>query len=685
MTKFVFIDNKKYTFEATIFNQIKNCKNMMFKDVNGEIFKNNNTILRLDRTDVDGHEYYLIEDSLLLAETLQDQIGGLLKDKPAADLTFNGGSGAGIYVRNYFDADNSGSTSDIPNINVVPATYWHNFIYSPNPLYPTGKFTLVDKTPIVVLCKFGSNIHELLPNSTYDDADTFSEYMGDDFTKGNNAFYGHDSNSTDQHTFSLQPPGTDCSFGTKGGSSTDTNGTVKSYYWDCNNFLTYSNATITSGSNPYLGKGLHNPAGQSWDPFDGAVNLAHQYVSTNENGSTTSNDSIIGRFETKQFWKGKGVYLDMSLSTLISTLSSVYFRNTGKPYNHLPNMINLAPEVTDPAGLYKGRCHDRIDFMIPWTNNIPDMILWQNALWEQRNTLPCEWMPPASPPIKADNYWQGWNEIPVKPKINEWTYSTDNDYLLNIFFPAWINNYTEINSYVVKWNDFRVNYLKNDDSTSTSPWILAMNQLDSYIQTLKGLPTTAKASSVSIIFSCEMPRNGNPFDYVKYFFTFDTLNIKTSKGRTFIKNASGMMNGAYTYRLDKTQQWLSTTNHSILFRYNQNKCVNLADNSINIWDCAFSSDTVPINEQQWYFNNSQLQSGVNDTYCIDIPGGGMYNGAKLQQWTCLDISSQRWTTNGTDYQFKSNKKDSAGREYCIDLNAGVDDNGTQLQIWQCET
>jgi len=38
MTKYVYIDT--YKFESTIFNQIKNCKNMMFKDVNGEIFKN---------------------------------------------------------------------------------------------------------------------------------------------------------------------------------------------------------------------------------------------------------------------------------------------------------------------------------------------------------------------------------------------------------------------------------------------------------------------------------------------------------------------------------------------------------------------------------------------------------------------------------------------------------------------
>ena len=196
-------------------------------------------------------------------------------------------------------------------------------------------------------------------------------------------------------------------------------------------------------------------------------------------------------------------------------------------------MINLAPSLDD--SIYKQKCHDRIDFMIPWTNNIPDMIVWQNALWEQRASKPCDYN-------GATDFWQGWNEIPVHNSIDYWAYDNSGNYLLNIFFPYWDGSNVPIEQYIVSWSKFNDFYIR----TNNEIWPNLQNQLNNYVQEIKRKNTNAK--TVNIIFSCEMtPDQGS--SWKKYFFTFDKQalpTINTGSGSASYPFNRGPT-GVYTY------------------------------------------------------------------------------------------------------------------------------------------
>ena len=83
-------------------------------------------------------------------------------------------------------------------------------------------------------------------------------------------------------------------------------------------------------------------------------------------------------------------------------------------------------------------------------------------------------------------------------------------------------------------------------------------------------------------------------------------------------------------------------------------------------------------QQQWIYNNGQLQVYGNYGLCLDansVQGGA--NGTIIQVWDCTNGSNQQWTAE-PDGTIRSVAYGS-----CLDaVNAGTTD-GTLLQLWAC--
>ena len=52
-------------------------------------------------------------------------------------------------------------------------------------------------------------------------------------------------------------------------------------------------------------------------------------------------------------------------------------------------------------------------------------------------------------------------------------------------------------------------------------------------------------------------------------------------------------------------------------------------------DCCLlvlSRDCNGRKNQQWYFDGAYIRSGLNNQKCLDVPGGNLTNGNKIQIW-----------------------------------------------------
>lgn len=90
-----------------------------------------------------------------------------------------------------------------------------------------------------------------------------------------------------------------------------------------------------------------------------------------------------------------------------------------------------------------------------------------------------------------------------------------------------------------------------------------------------------------------------------------------------------------------------------------------------------------MNQQQWEFENWQIKLKDNN-FCVDIPGGEFMAGNALQLWDCNGMPGQQW---GYDYDSLSvYASASAGMEdatYCLDIQGGSSALGSSVWIWNC--
>ncbi|MCG8337121.1 MAG: RICIN domain-containing protein, partial [Proteobacteria bacterium] len=66
--------------------------------------------------------------------------------------------------------------------------------------------------------------------------------------------------------------------------------------------------------------------------------------------------------------------------------------------------------------------------------------------------------------------------------------------------------------------------------------------------------------------------------------------------------------------------------------------------------------------------------------CLDVTGGAVANGTKVQVFTCNGTAAQQWFFD----PIKGTLKSKLPGNKCLDVPAGQTNNGTELQIWDCQ-
>lgn len=398
-----------------------------------------------------------ISTSSSFSGLLQKKIGSITDNNQTLEDIFIKNNQQGILVRMAFD--------DEPMIT-VPGTYLHNAMYTPNPVYIISNHFSIYSTTVLIANHSDNKFNQLLPGNKQFDQNVY--------TFNNNAFYAHDSNSTDlrfnqyakktDNTIFNSASEKNCNFGRKFSGIPETiscnnidviNSCCIGSVEDCKNniagsFVPSENCIAGNVSN---GKGIH----WSWDmslfnPLNLDTQLyGIQYTINDEN--TSKKDNTLGKWTPEMLlkqaneikWIDVETYEDnLKKSTIIDfskdfdTPGTVaYWVKHGYQNKDILSIFDNIPNDSDSesySNTYFASptpIHIKTDFVIPWTDNLFTMIHMNNALFEyyfNRNDLQDD---------ENLDFWWGWNEVPIisnEPDMSVWSNDLTNN----------LNNYTLI-------------------------------------------------------------------------------------------------------------------------------------------------------------------------------------------------------------------------------------------------
>lgn len=112
----------------------------------------------------------------------------------------------------------------------------------------------------------------------------------------------------------------------------------------------------------------------------------------------------------------------------------------------------------------------------------------------------------------------------------------------------------------------------------------------------------------------------------------------------------------------------------------KNKCLDIPGgslkngNKLQIWDC----NNVAAN-QNWIYKDNSLRVGANTNKCIDF--GARKHGTPLQIWDCNNQDQQKVTWDHKTQTYKMKK--AYNTDHCIDLKDGSTASGNTVQVWYC--
>lgn len=454
---------------------------------------------KLDKNDISNND---ITKGKPLSQVLNWKLGSLF-DKEIDNNTNIAGNPislkdyqlnqTGMIMRYMFDF--------IGGLDTVPGTYIHNSIYAPNPIYNIDVNASVNSTSVLIVRYDQFMFSDLLPSfdsstyknkqlelQTFKDKNKKNEYKM--FSMNNNALYPHDSNSVDQrlNQYAIKDVNTLEIYNSAldKGPCIDsvTNKPIKSDYSRlfggglldleaveqqtllCDNKInprpgcfindlqqvSYPvNQCITG--NTSNGKGLHQTFND--ELFNPRTKSALQGVNVKTIKDTVDidkYDNTLGKFNhsilpSDKFNLNYDGLLDVNIDEFASSVDDnttiAYWVKHGfydKDDNVYKDIITAAKPETRPSALKSSsQCPQRLDYIMPWTDNLALAIHMQNALYEyyinnskQKDGIIAN---PADPhgawtfvnnqgsysTAFCSDYWWGWNEIPVigREKIDQ--------------------------------------------------------------------------------------------------------------------------------------------------------------------------------------------------------------------------------------------------------------------------
>jgi hypothetical protein len=103
-------------------------------------------------------------------------------------------------------------------------------------------------------------------------------------------------------------------------------------------------------------------------------------------------------------------------------------------------------------------------------------------------------------------------------------------------------------------------------------------------------------------------------------------------------------------------------------------------NAITIWE---NNDSTA---QKWVYNaDKTIRSKTNTDYCFDIPGGTLpaanTSGTNVKLWQCNGSTAQKFEYDIVNKTFAVDKD----KNFCLDINGGTISNGSKIQIYTCNS
>lgn len=469
----------------------------------------------------------------------------------------------GLFVRYQFDGMN--------NLTAVPGTYLHNAIFSENPLYNIG-----DKpSATIVMIKYSDDMfNSLLPGNKIDTFKSLNEQDSDGnikaFNLKNNAFYCHDSNSCDgrlnqyiqlkDNTIYNSACDNSCNKTSNTNNHTLYAGntgqnTSETLFCNISGYNIYKNKCMQTLNSEQLpnencqtgitsnGKGIHikldYPSFEyTYDPINPdyylkAVNYS-QETCNDCNNCISKNDNTLGKWSSNKYTEDYNISNKDDINDFYNKVMnndlynySVNFHNKKYIANWIKTGTKNNTDIVSNAQLklktqisnkipdwLMNQCQDRLDLVMPWTDELPCFIHLQNSLYQYyfnfiKNNDGII-LSGDKTKIRCKYYWFGWNEVPVinypldnggkdnnDSNLNQWSQTATGDYTLMIYLDDtfWKKNFN-INSKIklqfnsenqsIELANFKECFLNSDNSANELwQYICSDDQIISYIEAFK--------------------------------------------------------------------------------------------------------------------------------------------------------------------------------------------------------
>jgi hypothetical protein len=329
-----------------------------------------------------------------------------------------------------------------------------------------------------------------------------------------------------------------------------------------------------------------------------------------------------------------------------------------------------------------------LDLAACWVDNPRDMIYIQNMLWFKRFDWSNQLIPQTAWDLKdlaTQRYYWGWNEVPVdRTKVND-ANSWD---ALVIKLPAAICPGGTGGSDSVQCVDGSAQINLEDQLA----WYENANLLKPGFGNINNKPGS------QIVFLREWQQSQNhwqrwfyceSFNYERYKVVFSAAGAKNNlnSGTCYVDRGNGPAPKPSPPPTPPPPPPAPPsppcTGTAGLFRLQKDssKCMDISGGKlfngarIQIWGCNGQD------QQNWkWCSDGRIVSAMNDKKCLDIPGGDPSKPGALQMWDCNGQAGQYWKY---DQNSMGVYPAQTGETMCLDAAGDSADQGTRVVTYSC--
>lgn len=327
-----------------------------------------------------------------------------------------------------------------------------------------------------------------------------------------------------------------------------------------------------------------------------------------------------------------------------------------------------------------------VDLGICWVNNVRDMIELQNMIWFHKYDWSNQLLPASSwNPQKLDSlrYYWGWNEVPLDAKI--------------------VNDASNWDAVVIKIpvaacgpsGQSSVSCLSSSAHQNLEDQ-LAWHEQNGFLK--PGLQNIKTRPGSYIAFLKEWSKDPDHWQRSfycenwtspsgKYQVIFQPKSASSSTGACYVDYGKGPAPTPPPPSPPPAPSPCSGSQGKFRLNKRQDLCLDIPGGSVKngarlqVWNCNGQQ------QQEWIWcSDSRIVSAVNQSICIDRPGtaadamDGPPHPSFLQLWECNGHPGQSW---GYDSKSMAVYQTSSDHSLCMDLFHGHQAPGNNIVAWGC--